>query len=86
MDFGEWNTLAVSTMMSQWTNRWLLDEPNGAGDMPAVQFFLLGENRWVSSERWPPEGSRQVSWYLDSDGAAGKNGGRLTLEKPSGSI
>ncbi len=84
MDFGEWNTLAVSTIMTQWTDRWMLNAPNGVENLPSVQFFLLGENRWMSSESWPPEGARQVSWYLDSDGSAGKNGGRLTPGKPSG--
>ena len=84
MNFGDWNTVEVSSIMSQWPDRWLLGSENGVEDLPSVQFFLLGENRWVGSETWPPAGMREVKYYLQSDGSANTlNGsGRLTTRAP----
>ncbi|MBU0608574.1 MAG: CocE/NonD family hydrolase, partial [Armatimonadetes bacterium] len=46
--------------------------------------FLMGENRWVGLDDWPPPGLEEQRWYLDSDGAANmRHGdGRLSLEMP----
>ncbi|MBU1384488.1 MAG: CocE/NonD family hydrolase [Alphaproteobacteria bacterium] len=68
-----------------WFDRWLKGERQAfPASTPHVQYFTMGENRWQSSEHWPPRGVRTVRMYLRSDGAANSlNGdGRLSLEAP----
>lgn len=62
----------------------LKDEDNGYAALPPVRIFLMGENRWVGLEDWPPPGLEEQRWYLDSDGAANmRHGdGRLSRETP----
>ena len=60
----------------------LKDEDDGLADEPPVKLFLMGENRWVDLEDWPPPGAKVQNWYLDSTGDAGAKGGMLSLEEP----
>jgi uncharacterized protein len=53
----------------QWFDYWL----RGIGDRPSFapyQFFVLGENRWLRSDDWPPRAAAPQSWYLQSAGHA----------------
>jgi putative CocE/NonD family hydrolase len=38
--------------------------------MPKVTYFLMGANRWQTSETWPPAGAQQLTMYLSSAGRA----------------
>ena len=38
--------------------------------LPKVTYFTMGSNRWQSSETWPPEGARPMTFYLASGGRA----------------
>ena len=80
MAFGDWSGLKVSTIMGKWSDRWVLGEKNDVEDMPPVQYFLLGENRWASSESWPPKGVVKQTWYLHSGGTANAVDGSGTLD------
>lgn len=42
------------TTQLQWLNRFLLDDPNGVEDQPAVEYFDMGSREWRSAETWPP--------------------------------
>lgn len=68
-----------------WFAHWLRDDDNGIDALPDYQFFVLGENRWLASRHWPPDGARPVRWYLDSDGHANAHhgDGRLSVDAPS---
>ena len=70
MDFGDWKSLDVNGFENQWLDRWLLNTPNGADKEPAVRFFLMGDNRWVSADAWPPAGTTAQSFYLHCTGKA----------------
>ena len=35
-----------------------------------VRMFLMGANEWLDLPAWPPPGSAERIWYLDSDGGA----------------
>lgn len=90
--YGEWNfgseaDLSVFEYEMQFMNFYLKDEDNGYSKQPPVKVFLMGENRWLDLEDWPPPGAVKQSWYLTSRGCAGKGleDGRLTLEKPDDS-
>ena len=65
----------------------LKEEDNGYAALPPVRVFLMGENRWVGLEDWPPPGVEEQRWYLDSDGGANmRHGdGGLSLETPGNS-
>ena len=37
---------------------------------PRVQYFAMGSNEWLSTDRWPPAGATQMTLYLTSGGRA----------------
>jgi len=68
-----------------WFDYWLKGEKNGILDKtPRVQYYTMGLNKWQSSDTWPPEDARMVTYYLTSGGKANTlNGdGRLTKNPP----
>jgi putative CocE/NonD family hydrolase len=53
--------------------------------LPRVRYYLMGANRWMSTDTWPPRGAEPVTFYLSSGGQANTlNGdGALTTRPPS---
>jgi putative CocE/NonD family hydrolase len=49
-----------------------------------VTYFTMGSNRWQTSSTWPPEGSRELTFYLSSDGKANSlyGDGKLSMSPP----
>lgn len=41
----------------------------GAAEMPPVRVFLMGANRWIELEEFPPPGTRTLELYLNEGGA-----------------
>ena len=37
---------------------------------PRVQYFAMGSNEWLSTDRWPPAGATRMTLYLTSGGRA----------------
>jgi uncharacterized protein len=68
----------------RWFDFWLRDRGKGLDDLPAYTYYMLGENRWLSANSWPPEETHLEQWYLDSDGHANgpETNGRLTESLP----
>ncbi len=64
----------------------LLKDPgkDPAPSEPAVRYYALGENKWHSSECWPPKGVRESGWFLHSGGNANSltGDGVLNRRKP----
>ena len=56
---------------------YLREMDNGFADRPPVELFLIGANRWVGLDDWPPPGGETQRWYLDSSGGANMRSGRL---------
>jgi hypothetical protein len=48
---------------------WLMGVDNGYQNTPAVRYFIIGGNVWLSASQWPPEGTVYQDYYLHSDGA-----------------
>ena len=69
----------------QWFNRWLKGEGEGLTELKAFNFFMLGEDRWLASESWPPGDARPERWYLASGGHANSSRGDGTLASKPGS-
>jgi putative CocE/NonD family hydrolase len=70
-----------------WFDYWLKGEQNGILEQtPKVQYYMMGANKWMNSDTWPPEGAEMVTYYLDSDGRANSRfgDGVLTTSSPSG--
>jgi uncharacterized protein len=64
----------------------LRDIDHSVSDESPVRYFLMGENRWVDSDTWPPSHAEVKHWYLDSAGRASgpDSTGVLGEETPHG--
>lgn len=68
----------------RWFDYWLRGGGDGLNALPAYQFFVIGENRWLGSGQWPPAAARRQRWYLSSAGHAnGRDGDGVLLAQPS---
>jgi putative CocE/NonD family hydrolase len=83
VDFGPEARNAVDAWQLRWFDQFLRDEDSGVLDSP-VTIFLMGENRWIEENSWPPQGTEFTDYYLHSGGSANSiNGdGTLSLEAP----
>ena len=59
----------------RWFDATLKGDEGAIVEMPPVQVFVMGENRWRGYEEWPVPGSRSEKWHLHA-------GGRLAREGP----
>lgn len=50
-------------------------------NQPAVQTFIMGTNRWVTSDSWPARGSITRTFHLHAHGHAHNSEGRLSLDE-----
>jgi putative CocE/NonD family hydrolase len=54
-----------------WFDHFLKGEDNHILEkMPKVRYYTMGLNKWQSSNTWPPEGVKPVTFYLTSQGNA----------------
>jgi putative CocE/NonD family hydrolase len=85
-DFGPDAALNPLALEMQFFDFHLKDEDNGFSAAPRVRAFLMGENRWLTFDDWPPPDASDQRWHLDSGGSANLIGGdgRLDLSEPTG--
>lgn len=77
--------LNYDEIITAWFDLWLKGEKSDTvSEMPKVQYFTMGSNKWQSSDVWPPAESVMTTYYLDSEGKANtRNGnGTLSAKKP----
>lgn len=70
-----------------WFDHWLKGEKSELMDnLPKVQYYTMGSNKWQSADTWPPEGIKMTTYHLNSGGMANSlNGDGILSEKtPSG--
>ena len=81
--FGELEVGNAKRPYGEWFLRWFDQRLRGVGDglahLPAYQFYVLGEDRWLSSSQWPQEGSAVERWFLGSQGHANTRAGNGTV-------
>ena len=54
-----------------WFDHFLKGEDNGILEkQPKVMYYVLGENKWKSTDTWPPVGATTTSYYFSSQGKA----------------
>ncbi|MBN2049599.1 MAG: CocE/NonD family hydrolase [Spirochaetales bacterium] len=68
IDLGKEGMMKRWDIMTRFFDHWLKDEDNGFESTPRVAYFIIGENRWESSDTWPPKGTEVVPWHLSSGG------------------
>lgn len=85
LDFGKEAENRIDYLQLRWFNKWLKEDEKAWID-PPVQYFLMGENRWIQSNQWPPKETRELKLYLKSEGKANSiNGdGTLSTDFPNG--
>ena len=87
--YGDWNfgteaDLPVLAHELQFLDFHLREIDNGYTSQPPVKVFLMGENRWISLQDWPPPETTTQSWYLKSDGSANmRTGDGVLTQEPS---
>jgi uncharacterized protein len=67
-----------------WFDHFLKGDDQGAlAKTPRVRYYTMGLNKWQSSDTWPPEGAKPVTYYLASGGHANSlNGDGALLPSP----
>ncbi len=86
LDFTADAIMDFNQMALRWFDYWLKEKDNGVADEPAVRVFLMGENRWLELQQWPPAGITYTPLYFRQ--GTGKtehslNSGQLTFELPN---
>jgi uncharacterized protein len=85
LDFGPRAALDLAAFRLQWFDYWLKGIDNGVLDGPPVRAFLMGANRWLDFDTWPPEDVTYTPLYLHSGvgrSEASLNGGSATFDPP----
>ena len=88
LDFGDEVVIDLNGIRIRWYDYWLKGIDNGVMDDPPIKVFLMGDNKWITLDTWPPPDTDYKEIYLrggDSGSAKSLNDGVLTFY-PSGSI
>ncbi len=78
-------SLDYDSLIYSWFDQWLKEDgSNFTENLPYVQYYTMGLNKWQSADTWPPENTEMVTYYLNSNGKANTlNGdGTLSLKSP----
>ena len=63
--------LDMNALTYGWFDHFLKGEDNHILEkMPKIRYYVMGENRWETSDTWPPEGAQPMTFYLSSAGKA----------------
>jgi uncharacterized protein len=71
----------LTALHLQWFDATLKGREAALAQRPAVELFVMGENRWRGYDSWPVPGAQEECWYLASDGHANTRGGDGTLAR-----
>ena len=80
LDFGPEAAFDLHGWRLRWYDHWLKGAENGVMDGPPVRVFLMGTNRWLGLQEWPPAGVTYRPLHLAGSAASGE--GRLTFDAP----
>jgi putative CocE/NonD family hydrolase len=63
--------LEYNEIVYTWFDHFLKGEDNHVLEKsPKVRYFTMGTNKWQSSDTWPPQGARPLTFDLSSAGKA----------------
>ncbi|GLX70364.1 CocE/NonD family hydrolase [Paenibacillus glycanilyticus] len=68
----------------RWFDHYLKGVANGINEEPRASYYVVGENKWRTSEDWTPAEATVTPFYLGSGGRANSafGDGKLTLRSP----
>ena len=69
-----------------WFDHFLKGEDNHLLDtLPKIRYYLMGENKWKTTDQWPPRGAESMTFFLSSGGKANTldGDGVLTTRAPA---
>ncbi len=71
----------VWLLKQKWYDRFLKGIPNDVTDT-VVDYYIMGDNKWVPGDRWPPAEITELNYYFHSTGNANVSmtNGILTLK------
>lgn len=78
VDFGADSRVDTRREALEWFD-WHLRGRVPATMQPRVRVFVMGSNRWMRFEDWPPPGAVQREWFLSSEGSANSRLGNGVL-------
>ena len=86
LDFGADSMIDLNAYQLRWFDYWLKGIDNGIMDEPAIDMFVMGENKWRKEKEWPLARTKWTSYYLHSKGNANSRfgDGRLSVDIPVG--
>jgi uncharacterized protein len=58
----------------RWFDATLKGDEDALEEMPPVQVFVMGENRWRGYEEWPVHAAYPERWYLHANGSLAREG------------
>ena len=67
---------ALQGLSEKWLARWLKGQANDVDRWPAIYAYIMGQERWLALDTWPPPESQPTKVYLAK--------GTLSLEAPAG--
>jgi putative CocE/NonD family hydrolase len=85
LDFGPDAALDINTIRLDWYDYWLKGIHNDVMEGPPVRLFLMGENRWIEMDNWPPpDVDYQPVYFREGNGGSREslNNGVLAFDKP----
>lgn len=85
LDFGPETDFDLNTYQLRWYDHWLKGVENGIMDDPPVRIFLMGANRWLEMQTWPPENIIYRPLYFRAGTGKSEtslNNGTLSFEPP----
>ena len=63
---------ALQGLNVKWHARWLKGEQNDVDTWPAIYAYVMGQDRWLSLDTWPPPQSKPASLHLGPGALAPK--------------
>ncbi len=73
----------VTTDQIRWFDHWLKGDDNGVDTEAPVKLFIMGLDQWREEQDWPLPDTQWHKYYLDSDGQATADGGKLSSDMPT---
>lgn len=55
---------ALAGAQEKWFARWLKNQPNDVDRWPPIRAYIMGADRWLETDAWPPAESKPTKLYL----------------------
>ena len=85
VDYGPGAVAPIRELQHEWFDYWMKTPAKARKPLgPPLRLFVMGANRWRDESQWPPAGTREISYYLSSDGNANSSEGEGRLRRSPG--